>query len=757
MGAQLEHDDILILTATASRRPFLCDSATGLVFMFPARSHGRVLLSSARPSARLNLDATSTLTAKLDSIATACAPAPATAPARWGHWPPLEQKRFYSKAQATKLFETVHPIAKQLKDTRVWSTSPGAASVRTGKKTSGRPKKTGAAELGFKADRSRVNVVNEDLVRDTIEYIQPTLERNKGCDLISVYPGAGLWTKALHDAVQPRSHLLLEPDEDLYRPFLQPLLDNEGVCLIPKSGIVWDELNEVLSPENLPNQVEIKRSNHEPPPRNDTLLVSINLAMYPKKKYHLFDSISRMVLYQLVNSLRSSALFQKYGRVRMLVWVLDNEKMQLLPRVIHQRRRLAIEGELCTEYIAEVCGADSSAAMAGKTTSRTPRVGEEEGASKAESNWTTKRWGQIDLESVRLTLNRMHEAGIKTPEGRETHQLQQFKKLGLSLETPISLTDRISINDRLTDLELEALKQMERNEQKERMQQMQLLDSAASTDSQHEVEAAAALIRPKTAVEKRIFSLHHYHIRLDKEYQDTINFIKKFDKVCEAWTKAKSGPRRKAWEAKALKLEEALDQEMAKVPMYMVKTIMAGRDMLHLMRQPKDLGPVLCWDRRPYEPLPSHAVTDFFPNVPCALLDIQPKVADPLIRAMGPESNNSGDVLDLMIGSFLNQRSKSIGELLDIMYPGSREGILPLCTTLTDVNKGGIPTTGMSAMSMRASNQLQLLDVLDQFMRWPFRPTYPELVGRLAEDVDGDSSLATETDTPMGNTTMDPF
>lgn len=644
----------------------------------------------------------------------------------------------------SRLFETLHPTARQLKDTQVWST---VAGKKAGVKLRGRRRMNEASELGFKADRSRVNVVNEDLVRDTVEYIKPTLERHKGCDLISVYPGAGLWTKALHDAVQPRSHLLLEPDDHLYRPFLQPLLDNEGVRLIPKSGIIWDELNEVLSPKNLPHQVEIKRSNHEPPPRNDTLLVSINIAMYPKKKYQAFESLSRMVLYQLVHSLRTSTLYQKYGRVRMLVWVLDDEKMQILPRVPHNRRRLAIEGEMSTEYVAEVCGADSSAAMAGKTTVRTPVIGEDGSTSAADPNWTTKRWGQIDLESVRQTLNRMHDAGIEVPKGRESHQLQRFRKLGLALDEPISLTERLYVTPRQTDLELETLKKIEEKQQKGRK------DPESAT--------VAMGKPPRTAVEKRIFTLQHYHKRLEKVYQETIDFMAKFDEVCELYKavpRAKTPAGRLAKRVKAKKLEAKLDEAMAKTPPYVFKNILTGRDTVHMLRQPAELGPVLSWDRRPYEPLPSHAATDFFPNVPCALLDIQPKVADPLVRAIGNDSNNSGDLMDLMLGAFLGQRSKSIGLLLDNIYPGTQEGIMPLCTSLTDPAKGGIPTTGSTAINARILNQGQLLEVLDQFMRWPFRPSYQELVGRLAEDLDGDAlSMPAESDSPMGNAAVDSY
>ena len=56
----------------------------------------------------------------------------------------------------------------------------------------------------------------------------------------------------------------------------------------------------------------------------------------------------------------------------------------------------------------------------------------------------------------------------------------------------------------------------------------------------------------------------------------------------------------------------------------------------------------------------------------------------------------------------------------------------------------------------------QLLELLEEFIRWPFAPSSPELVGRLEDDsmVD-DSNLGLDEEGPgglgMGNTTLDAF
>lgn len=637
-----------------------------------------------------------------------------------------------------------HPLAVELKETGVWvipeSSRPGP-KPRSSKKTFGeqlgetRDKK--AARVA--GDRNRVNIVNQDLVRDTLDYIKPTLTRHVGCDLISIYPGAGLWSTALHEAVQPRSHLLLEPDETLYRPFLEPLLHQPGVRLVPKSGIVWDELNTVLTPEYLPHQVEFPRSFTDPIPQNDSLLVSINLAMYPKRRYSLFESMSRMVLYQLVSSLRSSSLFQKYGQVRMLVWIPDDEKAQLVPRVLHHRNRLAIEGELCTKYIAEVCGEDASRDLQGKHVTKqvakdAAADNEDAKATKEEKSWNTKRWGQVDMESIRLALNRMRGPGIETPKGRASFHLEKFKDLQLSLDKPVDMKQHISLTGRMTGVELEALEQRHKEEAFDR----------------------------HGADWKRMLAIRHYHTRLERELAHSEKYVAGYEELLELYrraTTASDPTERDRYAEEARLFEQRWDEAFVKMPMYLSHSATSARDNFHLLQQPADLGPVLNWDRRPYEPLPVTG-TDFFPNVSCSLLDIQPKTPDSNFRAVGPGSNKAGDIFDLMLGSFLGQRRKPIVELMDSMWPGTRDSILPLCTSLRDPARGGVPARGSSSIAARVLNQVQLMEILREFMRWPFRPSYQEMVGRHADDkgdggFGGSSPLA--DDGPMGNQSMDAF
>lgn len=655
------------------------------------------------------------------------------------------------KKLTTDILQTPNPLAQALRETGVWDGTrvqrkapsevrsvPKEATTET-KQKRGRPRKNAVTEpqpgqddasntketTGRKrvanGDRSRVQITNEELVKDMIDYLKPTLGRHHGCDLISVYPGAGAWTKALHEAVQPRSHLLLEPDESTYRPFLQPLLDQDNVRLVPRSGIVWEDLDAVLTPEYLPNQKPItKRARLKNPPRNDTLLISMNLAMFPKKRFGTFQSVSRMVLFQLLQTIRTSTLYQKYGQVRMFIWIPDDEKLGVLPRVIGGRRRSAIEGELATEYIAEVCGRD----VAAEDEDMVAKVGS---ASVGRNN---DRWPQMELESARLCKIRMQKKGIVTPPGRSTTLMKG----------------------------LEALVATESTTMKKGFSMWEMRDAVGGKGvaSMAEYRALINLHKKKKLASDdpsyiRLKALEQYYVNIDSVFQNAVEFNKKHDVVVKAYEAAiKAEAENPSSEAAAKllahgqELEAEFDATAPPLARYRREYAFIARDAVHILeRQPRDLGPVMSWDRRPYEPLPATA-TDFFPNIPCALLDIQPKATHPLLRSMGPGTDNAGDIFDMILGVMTDMMSGSVEKQIATLWPGAVEAVVPQCKALKDPARGGIPLTGVGAITNRCLNSEQLMEILEQFMKWPFRPTHAEMLGRLANEdfSDDDTDMA---------------
>ena len=518
------------------------------------------------------------------------------------------------------------------------------------------------------------------LLDDIITYIGSSLERHRGCDIIDVYPGAGVWSRKLHDFLQPRSHILMEPDEELYRPFLEPLLSKSGTVLVPKSGIVWRDLNSVLTPEYLPHQTPIKDP-FQPSPRNDTLLVTANLAFHPKKKYRSFESIATLVYHQLLDSIRTSTLFQRYGQVRMLIWSRQDDKGGVIPKMMQRRQRTAIESEMSCEWVREVCGRDGP-----------------------DSIWFVRDTA-TELHSSIGALRRMRAARMHAPKERETagHKLARTMRgpltEGPGKHPPVfkrPFTDTLS--------ELEAL------------HESKIFDKKSD-----EYKSMKTYQWRLSAEEKRHKQLHEAMLA--------------FDRITEL---EKSG------ETSAAELKK-LGQEWHNLvhgkPKAFIQDLVTYKDNLHFIRQDP---PLLHWDRRAYEPLTVRP-DEFFPNVECALLDIQPKDVHPLLRQTGPQSNRAAEILDLVMGALHMHGIRPVRDILDAVWPGAADYIMPRWESIRDLDNGGLPSIDSQycAITPRTMNARQWEELLELWMKWPFRPELHELIGR-TQDTDDPNATAEE-------------
>ncbi|KAL2131700.1 hypothetical protein VTI74DRAFT_4719 [Chaetomium olivicolor] len=539
---------------------------------------------------------------------------------------------------------------------------------------------------GKNQDRYRVNIVSEQLCDDVINYIKPTLARHEGCDLVDIFPGAGVWSSALNKALSPRSHLLLEPDEEFYKPFLAPLLEKPGTRLVPESGIVWEQLHKVLNPSLLPHQVERKYSPDETVPRNDTLLVTLNLSMYPKRKFRTFDSLTQLVLFQLIASIRPGALFQKYGLVRLLIWLADHEKSAVVPRTVQRRKKMAVETELATEYICEIAGSDTAESLSSQHTS------------------LYRRDQALDLESMELAAQRMKQAGYAIPEGREPEHVVEYGALDRS-----KLPNRLKL-DRPNIAEYERLK--------------------AASEAGHIVKGMPEFERYKT--------LRHWMSWHKKRGGNIEEMLRERDAAVRAYVEAGSD---EAALARALEAGAAWGDKLDSLEDSIRSEVLLHRDNMHVLRQDR---PVLSWDRRYVEPLRVRP-HEFFPQVPCALLDIQPKSAARVLRDMGPRSTRGGDNFDLILKGLMQHSVDPVYKALNRIYSGA-DGIIPYCRSLIDPALGGSPLSGSGALSSRSLAEHQLVDIAEAWMKWPFKPAYSDLVSRTVEDMDDDFS-----DDPTGN------
>lgn len=522
-----------------------------------------------------------------------------------------------------------------------------------------------------KGDKTRVNIIHDKLCDDILSYIGPSLERHRGCDILDIYPGAGLWSSKLHDFLQPRSHVLLEPDHELYQPFLQPLLDQPGTKLVPKSGIIWRDLNSVLTPEHLPHQ----NIPDNPDERNDTLLVTANLAFHPKKRFLNFESIAALVLHQFVDAMRTGGLFQRYGLVRMLIWTRTDDKLSFLPRNIQRRRRQALENDLVCEWLHEVCGGEAASA-----------------------SWFA-RDDAINEASLLATVKRMRAAKLKLPPGREPAGYQEAvvtaraRRRGPIPGTQIPTFKR-AYHDILANMEAASLEQVGPDEDPHDLKAMNVYKWRVNAD----LRKAGRLLHHSTGLDN-IIALH-------------------------------KAERPDAEEIAAAELQWLT--EIQEAPRTLVDEFITYKDNLHAFRK---TPPLLQWDRRAYEPMTVEA-EEFFPNVHCSLLDVQPRAPHPLLRQTGPASNRAADMFDVILGSLVQlAASQPLGSGLDALWPGASDYILPRWTSGHDLSRGGFPVHLRYADPVpRLLDARQWEELLELWMEWPFRPEFHELLGRTQDE-----------------------
>ena len=457
---------------------------------------------------------------------------------------------------------------------------------------------------------------------------------------------------------------MMDLDAELYGPFLKDLLAKANVEMVPKSGLIWKDLLDTIRAK-LSDQHEAAPDNA--PVRNDTLLVTANLSMFPKKSFHGFDSISSMVLYQLMSSISTSTLFQRYGLVRMLVWVNDEDKRRLVPRSINRRKRSAFEAELSCEWVHEVCGLDTQI---------------------QDRNTLRDEW--VNVESACRAIERMQAQGFSMPKVRETHMYKKLKK-----ESEL-------LGQKLAGVRQPTLSRPFKQELEE-------LESASSES----VEAA-----------KRLKALR---LRDKYDHEDALlylDLLQQREALCDlASTSPEEFVRGDAtWNDRIDNLKKNARNEFNTL-----------KDSYHLFRQSP---PALLWDRRAYEPLAVKA-DEFFPNAPTALLDIQPKAMNPLFRQHGPKSSRSGDMSEVMLRFWFHQTLLPISKAMEGLWGGFGD-LASDCPSILDPKRGGAPMTGNGALTVRAMNEDQWAEIMQAWMRWPFRPSYTQMLGRLVEEVDGD-------------------
>lgn len=570
---------------------------------------------------------------------------------------------------------------------------------------------------------------------NVIERLGPSLQKHIGCDIVDVNPGAAVWSEKLHNFLKPRTHILLEPDH-AYQPLLQPLLDapESKYQLVPRSGIVWGHLEKVLCKEYLPHQEAFERGDPRLEERNDSLLFVANLGFHPKRPYRGFSSIANLVLYQFMSAIRSHSLFQRYGLVRMLIWIEDEERTTILPRTISLRRKSAIEAEIACEKIQEI-------------------------ASSTEEVGVFRRQNDLELERMRLVYEKMKEMRIDVPKDRESTLLKQLWEGKPHEESKKVLT--VPFLEKLEGLE-RRFAAGEFKEEIEFNQYFQEQPIPQTAEGQEEVGASQPLqqmsgvqeITQSSAQQRtpyvfgkpakcytpefsRMKSLQRLQTAKARRYDKLGQLRSDIDQIYSMQRKLLGidEPERHALEQELKQRTYAWMEAFSHLPFAEQETlsVMVDNDRA-VVTDP----PTLLWDRREFEPLKVRS-TEFFPQRNMCLLDIQPKSMWPVLRENFPENY---DVFEYIVGQLLIVPTQTIKRGFSALAPGAYDYLIAECPSLTDPAKGG--SSDFELMTVRRLTQDMLKEIVEAWVRWPYKPNRFEMMSKIGSTTFDPDALAVD-------------
>ena len=529
---------------------------------------------------------------------------------------------------------------------------------------------------------------------DVLRRLTPSLAYLTGCSIIDFNPGVGLWSSKVHDALKPRSHVLVEQDQNFYLPFLKPLLDAPGSRYHLRS---WHN-KKPWTPDSYVSEGLIPKLETASISggRNNSLLIIANLAFGSKLKVRGL-SPSHLNIHTYIHHLRSQRAFHAHGSVRLLMWMPDSEKSSILPRSVSLRRKLSIDIEMGC-HVEEIAGAGLDCQIA------------------------TLRESFLEIESSKRVAERMKARNIQIPFNRQDVTKQQLygDSLNLAKDNTKAIENSRFMTDgarRLWHIELKQLEQEYRDGKfprlnpspsptrerapygrKERSQKYYRLEMlSAHFDLQDRVRVKAdELIQTREAIERL-----HSSIR-----NEVLN-----------------EPERQRELTKLQQLTETFKVNLGNQSKPVLANYNNNSDNRRaFMKDP----PLLLWDRRTAEPLVVHE-EEFYNPTKLVLLDFQPLSPNPY-----PVTSAQSATFDLVMGGLLNHLNETI-YCLNSLAPGAANAIISRVSALQDPRKGG--RYELSDFRVRCFTREMIYEIFQEWDNWLFKPRISEMIaGSEAED-----------------------
>ena len=541
--------------------------------------------------------------------------------------------------------------------------------------------------LGVVSDR-----VNSD---EAVKRLAPSLEAYKGCDIIDINPGVCLWSSKLHTFLQPRRHILVEPQDNVYKQWIQPLLDEPGsryqTVDFSNRKQCWS-LQSYIARDLLPDQEVLATPTSADANNNPTLLILANMTRYIGARRNRQamgkSSDSHYQILDYIRTLESMTGFHSRGVARMLMWMPNEEKVPLLPRTIFHRRRLSVDSELSC-HVEEIVGG---------------AVGED----------GVRREANIDIQSCIRTADRMARNAVQIPVSRLDEMPRQLKEIGPEAMLEYAKLSTGTIHgQRDWHRELQALRKVFAGNKESRVD--------PELSGQGEKGCATDELR-RTPGYQRFLILQRTETA-QKSMKAVIDRILRQEDEIRAeylaiWRETSldnpSRDERLRDLDRRIKHDKGLLQQRRRHLLLKLAHLMDDRAAWN------DDPPLLLWDRRMAEPIIAHP-KEFSAPRPLALLDFRPKPDVPF-RLTGTQRK----YLDVMLAALFGSPGHSIGAALDTMAPGAAAALIPHAPSLIDPFRGG--RRDLDELRVRRLSPEMLLELAVAWEQWSFGPALEDLV-----------------------------
>lgn len=518
-----------------------------------------------------------------------------------------------------------------------------------------------------------------------------TLEKYKGCDVIDLNPGVCLWSQKLHDFLQPRTHVLVEPSPSLWHRYQRPLLDRPGSTYKLFEGEMTRETFDRLFESGiLPHRDPVDPAEAKKP--NDTILVTGALMWDPKAPGKGFDSLAKQMLAAWTKDAQSNMAFHRYGSVRSLLWMTEDDCKTAIPRSHYMYKKLSFTMNYLAKNIQVVTPAH---------------------AAKGAGNATLgARMPQYEIQSVIRAMRRGRENSMELPAHR-----------------------RETIHDFADDIA------------KRNLEQGKDEDAPLSSKEMYpylEKQFMAGKTTLGLDVGQNIEATRLKLIWRDNPSPFVRHNGKKLYKTKEGiraellWNLVKANHKKRCVaEELAIKMESVLDREYeilamedgshkeaaledlkiknAEIEAVQKKIYLNICDPAALANERISLKspvPRLQWDHRPYEPLIMHN-DEVWPSKRVCLIDTEPYPLPP-----GQISQKSNEwVLDFAYALFMRP-NVGVLKALDSLQPGA-SAIVDAAPSLRDPEKGGRLDLDKLVVSMLTNEMIT--ELCQAYNDWPFK------------------------------------